>query len=138
MPIKGSVSKKSLLASYDMERLGVNPIEMLKTIYDESLEAYRSGRGLTKMGDTGSAYLAVAGKAAADLASYKHPKLSAVQIKDVSNEDSTNDVINTERAIEIIKSDPFAISSAQVVETMKSTIQSPFLPSGIGDDKSKV
>lgn len=135
MPPKGSINKKTLLATHDMDRLGINPIEMLKQIFDESMNAYRKERGLTKRGDSGAGYLAVAGKAAADLASYKHPKLSAIQIKDVTNDEATSDVINTEKAIEIIKNDPFALSSAQIVETINSTIQTPFLPSGVKDEK---
>lgn len=136
MSVKGSFSKKTLLAINDMERLGVNPIEMLKQVFDESFRAYKDERGYSNKGDAGAGYLAVAGKAASDLASYKHPKLSAMAIADLTDANSSDRVLTTEQAIAIIKSDPFAPESIQgldtsrVVESMASTIENPALPIG--------
>lgn len=136
MANKRSFNKRTLLAHHDMERLSLNPIEMLKTIYDEALNAYRSGRGLSDKGDAGAAYLSVAGKAASDLAGYKHPKLSAMAIADFTEDSEKRRALTTEEAINIIKGDPFApegvraIDTKRVLESLKSTIQIPSLPMG--------
>lgn len=132
---KGRPNKNSLLAHSDMERLGANPIEMLVEVYKEAMQAYRSGRGYGEKSDAGSQYLAVAGKAAIDLAKFKHPTLSAVAIKDMS-EDSAKAPLSTREAIDVLKSDPFApkeikeIPTDRIVDAMKSQINTPFLPSG--------
>lgn len=135
MSAKGSFNKKTLLAIHDMDRLAINPIEMLKRVFDEALNAYLKERGLSKNGgDAGASYLAVAGKAASDLASYKHPKLTAISLQDLNTTNPT-DTLNTEQAIKVIQSDPFApaatpIESMRVVESIKSTIETPALPIG--------
>lgn len=134
---KGAHSKRSLLALHDMERLALNPIEMLKTVYEEAMSAYKRERGLSDKGDAGPGYLAIAGKAASDLASYKHPKLSAIAIQDFSD-DSTTESLTTREAIEIIKSDPFLprqIETTQIIESSSSAINTPYLPAGIDKDE---
>lgn len=132
---KGRPNKNSLLAHGDMERLGVNPIEMLVEVYREAMNAYKTGRGYGEKSDAGSQYLAVAGKAAIDLAKFKHPTLSAIAVKDMSQESEKNPMTTAE-AIEVIKSDPFApkeikeIPSEKILEAMNSQISTPFLPTG--------
>lgn len=127
-----------MLAIHDLERLGLNPIEMLKEVYDEALKAYRSGRGLTDKGDAGASYLATAKAAASDLASYKHPKLSALAIADVSKEElAEKKTLTAQEARDIIKADPFytdEITNKRVIEASKSTISVQALPIGKKED----
>lgn len=129
-------NRLNLLAHADLDRLGANPIEMLVEVYREAMTAYRAGRGITEKGDNGAQFLAVAGKAAVDLAKFKHPTLSAIAVKDVSENNSDKEPLTTREAIDVIKSDPFApkeiknIPTDRIVEAMNSSIQSPLLPTG--------
>jgi len=132
---KGIPNKLSMNAILDMDRLGINPIEALWECYQEAMKSYKSGRGMSEKGDAGSAYLAVATKAATELANYKHPKLSAIAVKDMSESDQKK-ALTTEQAIAIIKSDPFATKEVQqietrtIVEAMDSTLKNQKLPFG--------
>lgn len=132
---KGRGNRLNILAHEDLKRLGANPIEMLVEVYKESMAAYKSMRGYSEKSDAGAAYLSVAGKAAVDLAKFKHPTLSAVALKDVS-QDSDKTPLTTSQAIDIIKNDPFAppeikdIETDKIVDAMNSTINAPFLPTG--------
>ena len=125
-------------AMIDFDRLGINPIECLWECFQEAMKSYKEGRGMSDKGDPGSQYLAVATKAATELASYKHPKLSAIAFKDLSDND-TKTPLTTAQAIEILKADPFApkeikdISTDRIVNAMNSTIKNPMLPSGVDD-----
>ena len=117
-----------MLAFNDLERLGVNPIEMLVEVYKLSIQGYKEGRGITDKADSGSSWLAVARQAADNLASYKYPKLSAMAVKDVTEEGEGRSAMTTEEAVRIIKSDPFAIADDEVTEAMSSAIAVPKLP----------
>lgn len=137
---RGKPNKISLNALTDLDRLGINPIEMLWECYQEAMKSYREGRGMSDKGDPGSQYLAVATKAATELAGYKHPKLSAIAVKDMTESDQRK-AITTAQAIAILKADPFATKEVQeiietksVVEAMESTIQKPLLPIGEAND----
>jgi len=123
----------SLLAHKDMERLNINPVEMLKEVYTLAIQAYTSGRGYGEKSDSGPAYLSVAGKAAADLSKLKHPTLSAVAIKDLTDANEDKKPMTTQEAIEVIKNDPFSpksIQASDVIDAMKSKIKTPMLPGG--------
>lgn len=141
---KGHMKRHSFIAHSELERMGINPIEWLADVYLEAMQGYKSGRGITEKGDGGAAWLAVAGKAAADLCSYKHPKLSAIAISDLSKDQARNEreAISTEQAIAIFKADPFAtdqirkLDTGSVIDAMKSTIKKPALPIGEGNDVS--
>lgn len=128
------------MAQNDLERIGANPIEMLNEVYRLSIEAYKSGRGLTDKGDSGASYLAVAGKAAVDMARFKHPTLQAVAIQDITDKQSGK-VMTTTDAVNIMKADPFApkdikeIPTERIVEAIDSKIKEPFLPIGEANDK---
>lgn len=122
--------RDTLLAKADIERLGLNPIEMLAEVYRLAIEGYKAGRGMTDKVDSGAAWLAVARQAANDLCSYKHPKLSAVAVKDIRDPASERPPITTAEAVKILESDPFKVSTADVVEQMKNTIHAPALPTG--------
>ena len=135
-PRKGLPNKITLLAHADMERLGINPIEMLKEVYDLSIAAYKTGRGYSDKYDAGTAYLSNAVNAAAQLAKYKHPTMSAIAIKDVSEGPGGKTPMTTAEAVKILKSDPFApaelksIPDERIIDAMKSGIQAPMLPIG--------
>lgn len=151
----GSPSKISMLAHKDMERLGINPIEELnrcmqelKELKEEALKAYKSMRGYGEKNDAGTQYLASAIKAVSDqasiahnLAKFKHPTLSAIAVKEISDGTSERQPLNTAQAIDILKADYFApkelkeTPTENIVEAMKSTINAPFLPSGKSDAK---
>lgn len=127
------VRRASLTAHATLERLGIEPMEMLKEVYDLAIEAYKSGRGYSDKSDSGTGYLSVAGKAASDLARFKHPMLSAIAVKDLSNEKEDKKPMTTQEAIEVIKNDPFSpksIQASDVIDAMKSKIQTPMLPGG--------
>lgn len=132
---KGIPNKLSMNAILDMDRLGINPIEALWECYQEAMKSYKSGRGMSEKGDAGSAYLAVATKAATELANYKHPKLSAIAVKDMS-ENTGKSPITPEQAIRALQNDPFApkeikeIKTEEIIKTMNSTIKTPSLPFG--------
>lgn len=129
----GIPNKRSLLASADMDRLGINPIEMLKEIYDTAMEGYRQGRGISEKADSGAAWLSVARSAASDLASFKHPKLSAVALKDVrADSEGPAMPMTTIEALKILNADPIAMAvpSSDVVDQMTSAIETPVLPKG--------
>ncbi|HEY8272148.1 MAG TPA: hypothetical protein VIG33_14760 [Pseudobdellovibrionaceae bacterium] len=132
----GTRAKITQAALKDMERLGVNPIEMLKAVYDRAITAFDGHRGDTDKSDAGPSYLAVAQQAAANLAKYKHPALSAIAFKDMGESEEDRKPITTEEAMRIIRSDPFApdeikeIPNEQVIDAMKSGIQAPLLPGG--------
>ena len=116
-----------------MDRLGINPIQMLKEVYDRAISAYDSARGYSDKSDAGAGYLSVAGKAAADLAKFKHPTLAALAVKDMTDPKSESKPMTTQQAIEVIKSDPFSpksIEASDVIDAMKSNITTPLLPIG--------
>ena len=129
-------NKLNILAHNDLDRLGANPIEMLVEVYREAMQAYKSGRGITDKADNGAQFLAVAGKAAVDLAKFKHPTLSAIAVKDMTPESEGKEPLTTAQAIDVIKSDPFApkeikeIPTDRIVEAMNSPLNAPFLPMG--------
>lgn len=132
----GSKNKRSYLAIEDLERLGCNPIEKLLEIAQMNIDAYKCGRGLSDRGDAGPQYLANATRAYIELAKFKHPTLSAVAIKDLSDDSNTKKPLSTAEAIEVLKKDPFApkdfkeIPTEKIMDAMSSNIQTPFLPAG--------
>jgi hypothetical protein len=132
---KGRGNRLNVLAHADLDRLNANPIEMLVEVYKEAMNAYKTARGYSEKGDAGAAYLGVAGKAAVDLAKFKHPTLSAVALKDMTDQ-TDKKPLSTSQAIDIIKADPFApqdlkdIPTDRIVDAMKSTIKAPALPMG--------
>ena len=125
----GVLNKRSFLAIKRMEELGIEPIQMLLEVYTEAMSAYRSMRGLGEKGDAGPAYLSAAGNAAAKLAGYRYPTLTALAIKDMTELDSQEKVLNTKEAIEILKKDPFA---PKEVKELKTDFNPDFDPLPLG------
>jgi hypothetical protein len=148
-----TLSARSMLASYDLNRLGVNPIEEavkavreLDELKKTALEAFKQMRGYGESGDAGTQYLATAVKCVAEkasinlkLARFKHPELSAVAFKDVSGDHEETKPMTTLDAVNIIKNDPFAPAAVKnantddVLKAMESPLETPFLPIGSND-----
>lgn len=129
----GSRARASLLAHAEMDRLGISPIQMLKDVYDRSIKAFDDARGYSDKSDAGAGYLSVAGRAAADLAKFKHPTLSAIALKDLTDHNEDKKPMTTQEAIEVIKNDPFSpksIQASDVIDAMNSQIKTPLLPGG--------
>ena len=116
---KGLPNKLSMTALADLERLGLNPIEMMKQVFDEAMTAYKSGRGYSDKNDAGTGYLAVAAKMATDLAKFKHPTISGIAIADLRGQDEAKEPMTTEQALKIIQSDPFAPESLKGLDTSR-------------------
>lgn len=151
----GVPNKLSLLAKNDLDRLGLNPIEELhrciqelKELKEEALKAYKEMRGYGEKSDAGTQYLANAIKAVSDqaviannLAKFKHPTLSAIAMKDVSDTSGAKDPMTTAQAIETLKADPFSpqslkeIPTERILDAMTTTLNAPFLPMGNADAK---
>lgn len=151
---KRGIDVRSMMASYELDRLGVNPIEELtrcmnelKDLKNEALAAYKSMRGYGEKNDAGTQYLASAIKAVSDqaaiaktLAGFKHPTLSAVAVKDVTDSNTSKAPMTTSQAIETLKSDPFApqslkeIPTERILDAMNTPLNAPFLPSGNKND----
>jgi hypothetical protein len=123
--------RTSLMAISDIERLGLNPIEMLAEVYNLALKGYKEGRGISEKADNGAAWLAVARQAADNLASYKYPKLAAMAVKDMTDPANEAKPLTTAEAVKVLEQDPFkTVSDAQVIDGMQSNIQTPMLPGG--------
>jgi hypothetical protein len=146
----GAVGIKSKLAEYDLNRLGVNPIEEVVKAAKEldeikalALKAYAEFRGVTENSDGGTQYMANALRCVSEkaqiylkLARFKHPELSAVAIKDMSDVNEAKEPMTTRQALTILTQDPFSpkevreIDTEKIIEAMESNIETPFLPSG--------
>jgi len=132
-PPQKRFKRHSLAAIAEIDRLGVNPLEMLIEVYRLSIEAYKRERGLSDKGDAGPAFLSTAQAAANNLASYRYPKLSAIGVKDLSEGESDRPPMTTREAMKIIASDPFALnpgSTEEVIDQMASGTQTPHLVKG--------
>lgn len=146
----GRKNIRSYMAAEEMDRLRLNPIEgALKSIeeLDElikmNIDAFKAMRGYSDRQDQGSAYLANAVRAVATkkdtyltLAKFKYPTLTAIGIKDLSDDSNSKKPLTTAEAIEVLKRDPFAttefkeIPTDRIMDAMSSNIQTPFLPTG--------
>ena len=146
----GRKNIRSYMASDEMDRLKINPIEGAMKAIEEldelislNIQAYKSMRGSSEKSDEGSAYLAnaIRGVTAKKdtylaLAKFRYPTLTAVGIKDLSEGNTDKAPISTHQAIDIIKSDFFApeevksIDTKKVIEAMETHRDRPFLPSG--------
>lgn len=130
-----SVNKRSLLALKDLERLGIEPLEMLLETRRTALEAFKSMRGFSDKSDAGVGYLGLVMRADIELLGLKYAKMSAIAIKDMT-EKSDKAPLNTAQAIDIIKNDPFApeeikeVPNEQIIEAMSKNFDSLALPKG--------
>jgi hypothetical protein len=119
----GRRSFKTYLADQELNRLAINPIEEaikclaeLDDVKEMNLKAFRELRGYGSDGkDAGTQYLANAIKCISEktatymqLARFRYPMLSAVAIKDMSDDSSSTKTLTTQEAIRIISQDPFS------------------------------
>ena len=96
---------------------GLDPIDMLYEIYFISRD-----RSLEVKDDVAASYLSVAGKAAADIAKYIYPTLSAVKFEEVKGSEKAMEI---KQAMQVIMEDPFtkAALSAMVFQDNKQTLE---------------
>lgn len=133
--VKNGVNKKSLLAHIDLERLGIEPLENLLETRRIALEAFKSMRGFSEKSDAGVGYLGIVLRADIELLALKYAKMSAIAIKDMSD-NSEKKVISTSEAVDIIKADPFApkefkeIPNDRIIDAMNKNFEVPLLPNG--------
>lgn len=127
--------KTSHLAINEAKRLGLNPIEMLAEVYQLAIDGYKKDRGITDKSDSGAQWLSVARAAADSLASYVHPKLSAIAVHELISLEQQNKskVMTTEEAVTVIMQDPFLkskVHDSDIVEQMTKAREKPLLPVG--------
>lgn len=145
------------MAAEDLDRLNINPIEeaikAAKELDDMkalALEAFNKHRGHGEANDSGTQYLASAIKCITEraaifvtMAKFKHPTLSAVAIRDVTDNNEAKEPMTTAQAIDIIKSDFFSpdcvktISTEQVIEAINTNSDNMELPIGTTADSKK-
>ena len=109
-----------------MDRLAINPIDMMKTVYDHALSKAQE----TDSDHAASAFLAVAGQMANNLANYRYPKLSALAVKDMTENSSGSKPITTKEAVAIIAQDPFSKSTEEIIDQIGSPSVIQALPKG--------
>jgi len=132
---KGSVRKRSLLAHDDLERLGINALENLLETRRLALESFKGFRGLSENSDSGVGYLGLVMKADLEILALKYAKMSAIAIKDFTDVEDRKPM-STADAIKTILADPFCspelkeLPTEKILDAMKSSIKTPFLPSG--------
>ena len=139
--IKGQAIKRTMLAAHDLERLGCNPMTEIFEAMEYAKMMTKKGGNYSDDGRTDQAnWAALWLKSAETLASYKHPKLSAVAIHEIGENKNTRQPLSTQEALKILQNDPMApqaikaIDTDRVVEAMSSQIKAPFLPMGGKDE----
>ena len=145
----GRQNIRSLLASGELSRLGVNPIEealkcieQLDELIDMNISAFKQMRGYGDR-DPGANYLANAIKATVDkkdtymaLSKFVYPTLSAIAVKDISSAGESKTPMNTAEAVKILQNDPFApeslrsVNTEDIVDSINSIREKPELPIG--------
>jgi hypothetical protein len=134
----GALNKRTMLAVEDLNRIGINPIEEIAEAMQFAKKMALKGGNFDSDGKTDQAqWGALWLRGATELAAFKHPKLSALAIKDLRDDAEANaKPLTTAEAVKIIESDPFKkpTTSSQVLDAMQSKIQAPFLPSGGKDE----
>lgn len=147
---KRGVDVRSMMASYELDRLGVNPIEKLTQCVAEidelikmNVDSFKAMRGYGEKNDAGTQYLSNAIRGVQEkasiyttLAKFKHPTLSAVAMKDYTDPGKSSEPMSTAQAISVLKNDPFsppelkAIPTERILDAMSTPLDAPFLPSG--------
>ena len=122
-----------IFARAEMNRKGINAIDLLFEVYTLARDGYLQGRGLGDKSDTGSAYLAVAGNAASTLARYAYPTMSAIAVTD-NTQGGNGKAMDVIEAKKVLESDPFAqaaIRATKIDPSSEALNKVPtFLPLG--------
>lgn len=136
------------MAANELDRLGINPIEealkcvqQLDDLINKNVKAFESMRGFSDRADSGTQYLANALRGVSEksaiymtLAKFKYPTLSAVALKDYTEEKEDLRPINTQEAMKIINSDPFKEHTKKVVDSITEVRNIQVLPKGSKDE----
>jgi hypothetical protein len=145
----GRKNLRSFLASNELERLGINPIEKAAQCIKEfddliqmNIQAYTSGRGLSERGDLGATYLANAIRGVSEktaiyitMAKFTYPTLSAIAVKDFNSENNNEKPMTSSEAIEIISNDPFFKGKVETKDIIEAMDKEPsLLPNGVKND----
>lgn len=108
----GTIHKRDLVAKLELASKGINPIDMLKEVFDLSIASFKSGRGHGSEYDAGPQYLAVAQQAAKRLSEFYAPKIGDIKPEEVPEYDEkdiqTYTALDAQKIREVIMSDPFA------------------------------
>lgn len=117
-------NKTSLTLRSELEKRGIDLLEMQMAVYRKAMDAYDNERGCGdgEQGpkDTGAAYLGICNQAVATLARYCYPTMSAVKIENMDRE--VNDkVIDAVKVRETILNDPFAVQIAHKATSSTDT-----------------
>ncbi|WP_291515763.1 hypothetical protein [Bdellovibrio sp. ArHS] len=125
-------NKTSLTLRSELERRGIDLLEMQLAIYNKAMSAFDEKRGCadgyegdednppSSPKDTGAAYLAVANQAVGTLARYCYPTMSAVKIENMDKEVNEKVIDATEVRAKIL-ADPFAAQVAHKATTSTDT-----------------
>lgn len=110
-------NKASLTMRHELERRGIDIVEMQLEVYRKAIAAFDNERGCSDGGeqgpkDTGAGYLSVANQAIATLARYSYPTMTAIKIEEADREVNEK-VIDAVKVREAILNDPFAASVAK-------------------------
>jgi len=127
-----SPNKTSLTLRSELERRGIDLLEMQLEVFRKAMDAFDSRRGCTDghpgdednppiaPKDTGPQYLSVANSAIATLARYSFPTMTAIKLEDADR--AVNEkVIDATKVRETILSDPFANRVAHKATTNTDT-----------------
>lgn len=133
-----NITKRDLMARLELASKGINPIDMIKEVFDESMRAYRSGRGFSESYDAGPTYLAVSFQCAKRMSEFYAPTWKPVDpehLKDMLTESDATKVeaLDADRIRQVILNDPFAKKHLEVYE--KNTL--PFGLTTVNNDKPK-
>ena len=114
-------NRLTLLAKYRLDKLGLDPLDMLLDAINFNKESAIAGEG--------AEYAAAWLRGCCELMKYRYPVLSAVAIQDVT-EKSDRQPMTSQQAIEVLKRDPFL----QDNKTPLADIQQALLPKGAEND----
>ena len=128
-------NKRDFLAIKDLERLGANPIEEIWEALQYAKKMTIKGGNWTDKGTDHAVWGGIWLRAATDLAKFKHPTLSAIAMKDMTEDSSKRETLTAEQAMKIIQSDPSypkELKTEDVIDAMNTPINNPLLPGGKG------
>ena len=127
--------KSSLTMRKDLESRGIDLIAMQMEIYQKAITAFDREKGCSEGGegygpsDVGFKYLEVANNAVKTLISHCYPKMTAVAIDDLREDEVNRTPISATVVRDTILNDPFAVRAAKrAVAT--ADIGDPILPIG--------
>lgn len=122
----GSVHRMSLTIRAELERRGIDLLEMQMVVYQKAMKAFDEEKGCSDGGegfgptDTGADYLKICNQAIGTLAKYAYPTMTAIKLEDADSE-IRDKVIDAVKVRETILNDPFAARAAVKATTNTDT-----------------